>query len=105
MSRHLLALPLLLLVACAPSGDPADERFASELGVDLSTMEKRESGLYVEDLVEGTGPEAGDETHVIVAYTGWLTDGTKFASTRDEGREPIQFVLGAHQVLPGLEEG
>ncbi len=105
MSRHLLALPLLLLVACAPSGDPADERFASELGVDLSTMEKRESGLYVQDVVVGTGAEALSGMELTVHYTGWLTDGTQFDSSRSEGRTPMQFILGANSLIQGFEEG
>jgi FKBP-type peptidyl-prolyl cis-trans isomerase FkpA len=41
---------------------------------------------------------------VELHYTGWLTDGTKFGSSRD-WNEPISFRLGAAKVLRGLNEG
>jgi len=45
--------------------------------------------------------KAGDT--VQVHYTGRLDDGTMFDSS--VGGEPIEFVLGAHHVIPGFEEG
>ena len=39
---------------------------------------------------------------VRVHYTGRLDDGSVFDSSR--GREPLEFVLGARQVIPGFEE-
>lgn len=38
---------------------------------------------------------------VRVHYTGRLEDGSVFDSS--EGREPLEFVLGAQQVIPGFE--
>lgn len=40
---------------------------------------------------------------VRIHYTGKLTDGTQFDSS--EGREPLEFTLGAGQVIPGMESG
>ena len=45
--------------------------------------------------------KAGDT--VQVHYTGKLDDGTVFDSS--VGGEPIEFVLGAHHVIPGFEDG
>ena len=45
--------------------------------------------------------KAGDT--VQVHYTGRLDDGTVFDSS--VGGEPIEFVLGAHHVIPGFEDG
>ena len=42
--------------------------------------------------------------HVLVHYTGTLEDGSVFDSSRQEGREPLSFVLGQGQLLPGFEQ-
>lgn len=62
------------------------------------------SGLKYYELAPGTGaaPAAGRE--VVVHYTGWLQDGTKFDSSLDRG-EPFSFRLGAGEVIPGWDEG
>lgn len=40
---------------------------------------------------------------VQVHYTGRLTDGQIFDSS--EGKAPLQFMIGANQVIPGFENG
>lgn len=62
------------------------------------------SGLVIEDLEVGTGPEATAGQHVQVHYTGWLTDGKKFDSSKDRN-DPFVFGLGARQVIAGWDEG
>lgn len=62
------------------------------------------SGLQYTDLKKGTGREAHVGETAIVHYTGWLTDGTKFDSSRDRG-EPFGFRLGAGRVIKGWDEG
>ena len=52
----------------------------------------------------GTGEEAQTGQTVSVHYTGWLADGTKFDSSLDRG-QPLTFVLGAGQMIPGFDEG
>ena len=47
-------------------------------------------------------PKAGE--YVIVHYTGMLTSGVKFDSSRDRN-QPLAFKLGASQVIKGWDEG
>ncbi|WP_429498983.1 FKBP-type peptidyl-prolyl cis-trans isomerase [Robbsia andropogonis] len=63
-----------------------------------------ESGLQYEDLIVGEGTEAKAGQNVSVDYTGWLTDGQKFDSSKDRNA-PFQFSLGAGMVIPGWDEG
>jgi len=64
------------------------------------------SGLKYFDEVVGTGKVADRSSmpQVKVHYTGTLTNGTKFDSSRDRG-DPFSFGLGAGQVIAGWEEG
>ncbi len=63
-----------------------------------------ESGLQYEDLTEGAGAEAKAGQSVSVHYTGWLTDGQKFDSSKDRN-DPFAFVLGGGMVITGWDEG
>jgi len=46
--------------------------------------------------------EAQHGSKVHIHYTGKLKDGTVFDSS--DGREPLEFELGAGQVIPGLDK-
>jgi len=85
----IVVLPIVLLAACAQAAPK-----------EVTTP----SGLKYTDLVVGTGaqPKAGQT--VIVHYTGWLTDGKKFDSSRDRN-QPFSFTLGRQQVIKGWDEG
>ncbi len=62
------------------------------------------SGLQYDDVRLGQGAAARVGSDVVVHYTGWLTDGTKFDSSRDRD-EPFGFPLGQGNVIAGWEEG
>ena len=61
------------------------------------------SGITYRVIKPGTGatPKVGDK--VTTHYTGWLTDGTKFDSSRDK-KTPFSFTLGQGQVIKGWDE-
>ena len=62
-------------------------------------------GLRVIDLKVGTGDVAKKGMNAEVQYTGWLTDGTQFDSSRQPDRTSFPFVIGQGQVIAGWDEG
>jgi FKBP-type peptidyl-prolyl cis-trans isomerase FkpA len=111
MNKTLLAwtcLAALSVTGCGPTEHGQTQQTASvasqppagQPGKAITTP----SGLVVEDLVVGGGAVAAPGQTVVVHYTGWLTDNTKFDSSRDRN-EPFAFRLGAGSVIPGWDEG
>lgn len=80
-------------------GDVERTTFAPVLGVHLDSMVRRATGLYVQDLLQGTGAVATRGRTVIVRYTGWLADGKQF----DAGE--ITVGLGTNKTIRAWEEG
>jgi FKBP-type peptidyl-prolyl cis-trans isomerase FkpA len=62
------------------------------------------SGLKYEDIKQGEGEVATAGKTVSVHYTGWLTDGKKFDSSKDRN-QPFEFPLGGGRVIKGWDEG
>ena len=68
--------------------------------------------IQIIDTVAGKGKEATVGSNVMVNYTGWFYKpmaakqrGRKFDSSRDPGRTPLDFQLGAGRVIKGWEQG
>jgi len=76
----------------------SNQQPASEKGITTTT------GLQYIDQAVGAGAEAKPGMNVSVHYTGWLTNGTKFDSSKDRG-QPFEFSLGKGQVIRGWDEG
>ncbi len=119
-SRRMAVLTLLAALSACTGADNADEtratgtpepitveeerpEFAADLSINLDDMQRSSTGLYTQDLVEGTGLAAREGHVVTVHYTGWLPTGDKFDSSVD--KEPYSFQLGRRDVISGWEEG
>ena len=64
-----------------------------------------DSGLRFTDEKTGTGETVtGRGQTVVVHYTGWLEDDTKFDSSRDRD-DPFSFPVDCGYVIPGWDEG
>jgi FKBP-type peptidyl-prolyl cis-trans isomerase len=104
MRRSSVALFALFLSGCGGDGEPKAGAAAAGFEIDSAALTKTASGLQYQDVVTGTGAEATPGQVAVVHYTGWLTDGSKFDSSRDRG-QPFSFPIGGRQVIAGWDEG
>jgi peptidylprolyl isomerase len=92
---------IILLMTVVAFGAVVQDEANDESGFgDITTP----SGLrYREtEIGDGLSPEKGQM--VVVHYTGWLPDGTKFDSSVDRG-QPFSFQIGIGRVIKGWDEG
>lgn len=100
---------MVSVIACVigcggPNGAKSDTKSSAARSDPSVSPVKTPSGLEYVDLVVGTGPTPARGDTVAVHYTGWLTNGSKFASSRDRG-DPYIFRLGYGEVVKGWDEG
>lgn len=119
MRFHLLASTALLLcvTSCEPTAPPgpsvpANETFASSLGVDIPSMVKIDDNLYYKDITVGTGsPAAASGKTIIVNYSGYLTDGTAFTTNLGMDPDTIPLTIQSGLIagwtlgIPGMKPG
>ena len=91
------------LLAALPS--PAAAQSAPSIPIPKDTVvETTASGLRYCVLQPGRGgPHPVIKSHVLVQYTGWLTDGTVIDSSALR-KKPFEFQVGDKQILPGWSE-
>ena len=88
--------------SATPSPSPGLDDFNAGAGM---TVVKYPDGLQYIDLTVGTGATAVAGENATMEYTGWLTTGVKFDSSRDRPGNPFTFQLGAKAVILGWDEG
>jgi len=116
MAATRLATCALAVVALGGCGeDPVqvefqvieEVEFAASLGIDLAMFTELPSGLYIQDVVVGTGDAAEVGDQVVVGYAGYLTDGSTFGagSFPFELGSTDQAIVGFHDGVRGMQVG
>jgi peptidylprolyl isomerase len=95
------SLALDTAAAAAPAAPVADE-FTP---IDTTQMRQTDSGLWIQDVHEGTGPALVAGQTALVRYTGWFPDGQQFDSNRDAPEPFAVEQVGMAPVIPGWNEG
>ena len=67
-------------------------------------VKKTGSGVEYTTIKEGTGAVAKVGQSAKVHYVGTLDDGRKFDSSRDPGKKPFSFMIGAQEAIKGWDE-
>lgn len=102
MKTSLLLLTLLALTALVSAQDKTAKAGGPTKVTGKPTTQA--DGLQYWDIKVGTGKTAQKGDNVVVNYTGWLTDGTKFDSS--VGKAPFTVEnLGNAPVIKGWNEG
>lgn len=100
----ILALLLASLIGMSGSLAAEDKGKGKAKAKGKTKVVTTSSGLKYEDLVVGKGPSPRQGQTVVVHYTGWLTNGQKFDSSRDRGK-PFEFPIGEGRVIKGWDQG
>lgn len=81
------------------------DRIVAEMwDVDSTLFKTTASGLKYAIISAGEGPAVEANKVITVHYSGYLENGTMFDSSVERD-EPISFVVGQGQVIPGWDEG
>ena len=101
-----VVLSSILLVGCGQKGSDQTSGTLNEISSQITPAPKEAevNELKIEDIKQGDGQEAKAGDTVSVHYTGTLTNGTKFDSSKDRNT-PFDFDLGAGQVIEGWDQG
>lgn len=106
MTRSLFALAAVAALAAGASADDKP-KFPDLKAKEWKTLD---NGMKQWEVAAGKGDECPKGVTVTIHYTGWLTDGTEFDSSKKSGRNPVEFPLallvkGWQEGVPGMKPG
>jgi len=68
------------------------------------TVKPTADGIYYIETLKGKGENITEGKNVKVMYTGKFTDGNVFDSNMKPGGQPLEFLVGEHKMIPGMEK-
>lgn len=89
----------------SPAKSIEQETWAPILNVDLSKYTKLSTGVYIQDVVVGTGTEATASSSVSVNYEGRLTNGSLFDAGTLTFYPLSGLIKGWQYGIPGMKIG
>jgi hypothetical protein len=104
------AVALIPLAACS-NATPFEPQviettdFFVGLGIDLASMTKLPSGVYIQDDSVGTGAALADGDSVQIDHRGWLSNGYQFSGGIFRSLYPTSFIDGFSIGMEGMAEG
>jgi peptidylprolyl isomerase len=104
-----VVIVLVAVVTSMSSGSGHSMSDGSNGSVDDSGLKEATPGVKYRDVKEGAGDAVVPGAKVKVHYTGWLTDGTVFDTSKDR-KSPVEFSLngvvkGWGEGIPGMKPG
>jgi peptidylprolyl isomerase len=105
VTRLVLLACVFIAGACARKGDRLPANIPAIPGTPVTAFALRKVDVRI-----GDGMTAEPRKCLYAHYTGWLTDGKQFDSSRDTAangkpREPISFPQGSRRVIAGWDLG
>lgn len=105
MTYKILCGVALLVVGAALTGCASGVQLAPELGMDPGTFQRGPGGILYDDVRVGNGRTAEPGDTVVMHYTGWLADGTRFEATRELGQPLVAEVGPGSRLVKGWNDG
>jgi peptidylprolyl isomerase len=105
-----LVIVLVAVITSLSGGSGKKMSDGSDGTAEDSALREITPGVRARDIKTGIGDECPAGATVKVHYTGWLTDGTVFDSSKERGKDPVEFsldgvVAGWREGIPGMKPG
>ena len=95
---------LVIVILVTQGGDPDNSDLSKEPVIEAETGDPP-TELESTDIVEGDGAEAKSGDTLSVQYVGAITNTGEIFDTSWDDKQPLEFPLGAGQVIPGWDQG